>query len=321
MSAVTPAPPAARVADPGRRARAAWLIGLALLLLILPKLIYPVLALDILAWGLFAVAFDLLFGFSGLLSFGHAAFWGSSAYATAYLLSHGQSVPVALLGGTLTALVLAVPIAYLSVRSVGIYFSMITLAFAQMLSFLALQWTAVTGGENGLQGFARPSFLGLDFSDSTTRYYFTLALFAAGFLIAYRAVRSPFGQALQAVRDNEQRAQSVGYDPARFKFTAFLISAGLAGLAGALYTFGHGVVSLEVVNWKTSGEVVMMTLLGGTTTLFGPVVGAGLVLMLRDILTTANLPVGIVTGLVFVLVVLFFRRGVVGTIQHWGRRK
>nr|WP_217449419.1 branched-chain amino acid ABC transporter permease [Deinococcus sp. JMULE3] len=307
--------------DPARVTRAAWLIGLGIILLALPHLIYPVLALDILAWGLFAVAFDLLFGFSGLLSFGHAAFWGTSAYLTAYLLGHGQSVPVAIAGGTLSALALAVPVAYLSVRSSGIYFSMITLAFAQMVSFLALQWTDLTGGENGLQGFARPSFLGLDFSDAQVRYYVCLALFTLGFGVAYRAVRSPFGQAQQAVRDSEQRAQSVGYNPARFKFTAFLLSAGLAGLAGAMYTFGHGVVSLEVVNWRTSGEVVMMTLLGGTTTLFGPVIGAGIVLLLRDVLTTANLPVGIVTGVVFVLVVLFFRRGVVGTLEHWLRRR
>lgn len=305
----------------GRATRAAWLIGLGIVLLILPRLIYPVLALDILAWGLFAVAFDLLFGFSGLLSFGHAAFWGSSAYATAYLLGHGQSVPVAMLGGTLTALVLAVPIAFLSVRSAGIYFSMITLAFAQMIYFVALQWTDVTGGENGVQGFARPTFLGLDFSNNLTRYYFCLAIFALGFYIAYRTVRSPFGQALQAVRDNEQRSQSIGYNPRRFKFTAFLISAALAGLAGSMNAFGHAAVSLDAVKWNTSGEVVMMTLLGGTTTLFGPVVGAGLVLLLQDRLTSSNLPVGIITGLVFVLAVLFFRRGVVGTLQHWLRRK
>ncbi|MPY67394.1 branched-chain amino acid ABC transporter permease [Deinococcus sp. SDU3-2] len=318
---MTVLPRTAARTDRERMTRAAWLVALGVLLLVLPRLIYPVLALDILAWGLFAVAFDLLFGFSGLLSFGHAAFWGSSAYVTAYLLGQGQSVPVAMLGGTLSALALAVPIAFLSVRSAGIYFSMITLAFAQMLSFLALQWTDVTGGENGLQGFERPGFLGLDFSDSVTRYYFCLAVFAVGFYIAYRTVRSPFGQAQQAVRDNEQRAQSIGYNPARFKFTAFLISAALAGLAGSMYAFGHGVVSLEVVNWRTSGEVVMMTLLGGTTTLFGPVIGAGIVLLLRDVLTTANLPVGIVTGLVFVLVVLFFRRGVVGTLQHWMRKR
>ncbi|TDE86206.1 branched-chain amino acid ABC transporter permease [Deinococcus sp. S9] len=318
---MTVLPRTAARTDRQRMTRAAWLIGLGIVLLILPRLIYPVLALDILAWGLFAVAFDLLFGFSGLLSFGHAAFWGTSAYVTAFLLGHGQSVPVALLGGTGSALLMALPIGFLSVRSIGIYFSMITLAFAQMLSFVALQWTDVTGGENGLQGLARPGFLGLDFSDATTRYYFCLVLFALGFYVAYRTVRSPFGQALQAVRDNEQRAQSIGYNPQRFKFTAFLISATLAGLAGSMFTFGHGVVSLDVLNWRTSGEVVMMTLLGGTTTLFGPVIGAGLVLLLRDVLTTANLPVGIVTGLVFVLVVLFFRRGVVGTLQHWLRRR
>lgn len=318
---MTAIPRTAARTDRERTLRAAWLIGLGLLLLILPRLIYPVLALDILAWGLFAVAFDLLFGFSGLLSFGHAAFWGGSAYVTAYLLSSGQSVPVAMLGGTLSALALAVPIAYLSVRSAGIYFSMITLAFAQMVYFVALQWTDVTGGENGLQGFERPSLFGLDFSDSVTRYYFCLAVFALGFYIAYRTVRSPFGQAQQAVRDNEGRAQSIGYNPVRFKFTAFLISAGLAGLAGSMYTFGHGVVSLDVTKWTTSGEVVMMTLLGGTTTLFGPAVGAGLVLLLRDQLTTSSLPVGIVTGLVFVATVLFFRAGVVGTVQGWLRRR
>lgn len=307
--------------DPARRTRVAWLIGLGLLLLILPKVIYPVLALDILAWGLFAVAFDILFGFVGLLSFGHAAFWGSSAYVTAYLLGHGQSVPVAMLGGTMTALSLSTIIAFLSVRSAGIYFSMITLAFAQMLAFAALQWSDFTGGENGLQGFARPNFLGLDFSNSVTRYYFCLVIFVIGFYVAYRTIRSPFGQALVAVRDNEQRAQSIGYNPTRFKYTAFLISATLAGLAGSMYAFGHAAVSLDAVNWRTSGEVVMMTLLGGTSTLFGPVIGAGLVLLLQDRLTTANLPVGIITGLVFVLVVLFFRRGVVGTIQHWLHRK
>ncbi|AFZ66623.1 branched-chain amino acid ABC transporter permease [Deinococcus peraridilitoris] len=309
---------------PGARTRngqAAWLLGLGALLLALPHLMYPVLALDILAFGLFAVAFDLLFGFSGMLSFGHAAFWGVSAYTTGYLLGHGQTVPVAMLGGTLAALLIAVPIGFLSVRSIGIYFSMITLAFAQMISFLALQWTDVTGGENGQQGLARPDLLGLDFTNSVHRYYFALAIFVIGMLIAYRTVRSPFGKTLTAVRDNETRARSVGYSPARFKFTAFLISAGLSGLAGAMFVFGHGVVSLEVVNWRTSGEVVIMTLLGGTGTLFGPVVGAAIVLLLRDVLTTANVPVGIVTGLVFVIVVLFFRRGVVGTLQQWWARR
>ncbi|GGJ72736.1 branched-chain amino acid ABC transporter permease [Deinococcus aquiradiocola] len=303
------------------RARLGWLLLGAALLLALPHFVYPVLALDILAWGLFAVAFDLLFGYAGLLSFGHAAFWGTSAYVTAYALSHGLNVPVSLLAGAASALLLAVPIGFLSVRSYGIYFSMITLAFAQMVSFVALQLTDFTGGENGLQGIPHPNLPGLNFDSNLVRYYFALLVFAAGMAAAYRLVHSPFGRVTQAVRDNEVRAQSVGYAPFRYKFTAFLVSAALAGLAGGLTVFGHGVVSLEVVNWRTSGEVVIMTLLGGTATAFGPLIGAGLVLLLRDYLSTSNFPVGIVTGLVFVLVVLFFRAGVIGTVQNLLRRR
>ena len=308
-------------AAPRPRARLGWLTLGAAALLLLPHFVYPVLALDILAWGLFAVAFDLLFGYSGLLSFGHAAFWGVSAYVTAYTLGHGWNVPLSLLAGAASALLVAVPIGFLSVRSYGIYFSMITLAFAQMISFLALQLTDFTGGENGLQGLPHPSLLGLNFDSNLVRYYFALFVFALGMAVAYRMVHSPFGRVTQAVRDNEVRAQSVGYAPFRFKFTAFLVSATLAGLAGGLSVFGHGVVSLEVTNWRTSGEVVIMTLLGGTATAFGPVVGAGIVLVLRDVLSSSNVPVGIVTGLVFVAVVLFFRAGVVGTVQKLLRRR
>ncbi|AWN23484.1 branched-chain amino acid ABC transporter permease [Deinococcus irradiatisoli] len=315
MSAVTRAPGAAR------HGLGLWALLAAAALLVLPQVLYPVLALDVLAWGLLAVAFNLLFGYTGLLSFGHAAFWALGAYGGGSLLQHGAPVPLAMLGGTAAALIVAVPFGYLSVRSVGIYFSMITLAFAQMVYFLALQWTDVTGGENGLQGLPRPGFLGLNFDSNLQRYYFALAVFALGLYVAFRTVRSPFGLALQAVRDNEQRAQSVGYNPQRFKFTAFLISAGLAGLAGTLFVFGHGVVSLEVANWRTSGEVVIITLLGGTGTLFGPVIGAAIVVILRDVLSTANLPVGIVTGLVFVLTVLFFRQGVLGTLSGLLRRR
>ena len=306
--------------SPRPRARLGWLTLGAAALLLLPHFVYPVLALDILAWGLFAVAFDLLFGYSGLLSFGHAAFWGVSAYVTAYALGHGWNVPLSLLAGAASALLVAVPIGFLSVRSYGIYFSMITLAFAQMISFLALQLTDFTGGENGLQGLPHPSLLGLNFDSNVVRYYFGLFVFALGMALAYRLVHSPFGRVTQAVRDNEVRAQSVGYAPFRFKFTAFLVSASLAGLAGGLSVFGHGVVSLDVTNWRTSGEVVIMTLLGGTATAFGPVVGAGIVLVLRDLLSSSNVPVGIVTGLVFVAVVLFFRAGVVGTVQKLLRR-
>ncbi|WP_407542075.1 branched-chain amino acid ABC transporter permease (plasmid) [Deinococcus radiomollis] len=307
-------------ATPRPRSRLAWLTLGAAVLLLLPHFVYPVLALDILAWGLFAVAFDLLFGYSGLLSFGHAAFWGVSAYVTAYALSHSWNVPLSLLAGATSALLVAIPIGFLSVRSYGIYFSMITLAFAQMISFLALQLTDFTGGENGLQGIPHPNLLGLNFDSNLVRYYFSLAVFALGMALAYRMVHSPFGRVTQAVRDNEVRAQSIGYAPFHFKFTAFLVSATLAGLAGSLSVFGHGVVSLEVTNWRTSGDVVIMTLLGGTATAFGPVFGAGIVLVLRDILSSSNVPVGIVTGLVFVVVVLFFRAGVVGTVQKFLRR-
>jgi branched-chain amino acid transport system permease protein len=294
-----------------RPARPPWL-GLAALAaaLALPHLVYPVLAADILAWGLFAVAFDVLLGFTGLLSFGHAAFWGSSAYATGYLLkAAGLPVPAALLGGVLVALALAVPVAALSIRRQGIYFSMITLAFAQMVYFVALQATELTGGENGVQAIPRPPLLGLDLGDPVARYYLILALAGLGFLVAWRTVRSPFGRALRAIRDNEPRAQSLGYRTPRFKLVAMLISAGLTGLAGGLYALAHGVVALEVVHWTTSGLVVMMTILGGIGTLWGPVLGAVVVLVLRDRLASSPGRPGVVTGGIFIAI-LFLRYGV-----------
>ncbi len=255
-------------------------IGVLLVLFILPRMIYPILAVDILSWGLFALAFDLVFGYVGLLSFGHAMFWGTSGYVTAnVLLRTGLPVPVAILAGTVAALVLALPTGYLSIRSAGIYFSMIT-------------------------HFDNPLHL----------YYFTLTLAALGYLVAARAIESPFGQALRAIRDNRIRAQSVGYDPRVQMLVAFLLSAGLSGLAGGLHTVGHGVVSLDAVNWSTSGIVVMMTLLGGTGTLLGPLVGATLVLLLQDALAFSTSASGVVTGAVFALTVLFFRRGVIGTL-------
>ena len=289
--------------------------------LVLPHFIYPVLAADILAWGLFAVAFDLMLGYAGLLSFGHAAFWGVSAYATAYGLSAFKlPVPLALLGGVAAALLIGLPISLLAIRRLGTYFAMTTLAFAQMVFFVAVQWTDVTGGENGVQGVPRPSLLGLEFENSLSTYYFVLLVAALGFAVAWRAVHSPFGQVLRAIRDNETRAKSVGYDTRQFKLTAMLISTGLAGLAGGLYTVNHGAVGLEVVQQTTSGSVVMMTILGGIGTLWGPVIGAGITLLLRDYLASTPGATGIVTGAVFVVVVLLFRRGVVGTILERLRR-
>jgi branched-chain amino acid transport system permease protein len=303
---------------------ARWFVRATFLfvLLLLPQFIYPVLALDILCYGLFALAFDIVFGYCGLLSFGHAAFWGVSGYTVANVLMRTSlPVPVALLAGAAASLAIGLPIGFLSIRSSGIYFSMITLAFGQMIDFIAKQWEEMTGGDNGLPGLPRPGFLGIDFNDTTHTYYFELVLVIIGFAIAVRAIHSPFGRAMLAIRDNEARAQSVGYDPRRQKLLAFVLSATLSGLAGAIYCAGHGVVSLDVVNWTTSGLVVMMTLLGGTGTLLGPPVGAAIVLLLRDALSTRAGAVGVVTGLVFVLTVLFFRRGVVGTLlRQWELR-
>lgn len=317
------APERAAVPPLPRAGRLPWL-GLAGLAaaLALPYLVYPVVAADILAWGLFAVGFNILLGYAGLLSFGHAAFWGSSAYATGYLTTAlGWPLPAAVLAGTLVALALAVPISWLSIRRQGIYFSMITLAFAQMVYFLALQLTGVTGGENGIQGIPRPSAPGLDLSSPNGTYYVVLAVALVGFGFAWRTVHSPFGRTLLAIRDNEVRARSVGYDTPRFKRTAMLISAGLAGLGGALYAVNHGVVALEVVHWTTSGLVVMMTILGGIGTLWGPIAGVAVVLLLRDALSSNPGATGVVTGLVFITTVLLFRRGIVGTIlARFGRR-
>ena len=296
--------------------RVPWVGLIALVIaIILPHLIYPVLAADILAWGLFAVAFDLLLGYAGLLSFGHAAFWGTSAYTTAYVLSHANvPVPVALVAGVLAALAVGLPISLLAIRRLGTYFAMTTLAFAQLVFFVAVQWTDVTGGENGVQGVPRPNLLGLDFSDALSKYYFVLIVAALGFALAWRTVHSPFGQVLRAIRDNETRARSVGYDTRRFKLIAMLISTGLAGLGGGLYAVNHGTVALEVVQQTTSGSVVMMTILGGIGTLWGPLIGAGITLLLRDYLASTPGATGIVTGAVFVASVLLFRRGVVGTV-------
>jgi branched-chain amino acid transport system permease protein len=294
-----------------------WIVRaiIVVLALLLPHLMYPTLAVEILCGGLFALAFDLVFGYVGLLSFGHAAFWGTASYVAANMLVRtGLPVPVAIIAGALAALVVSIPIGYLSIRSSGIYFSMITLAFAEMIHFVALQADQWTGGDNGMPGIPRPPFLGIDFSDGVQLYYFALVFVAAGYLLATRAVTSPFGQALRAIRDNRVRAQSVGYNPREQMLLAFVLSAFLSGLAGSINTVAHGVVSLDSVHWRLSGEVVMMTLLGGSTTVLGPFVGAAVVRALEHFLASSTAAVGIVTGAVFVVTVLFFRRGVVGSL-------
>lgn len=288
--------------------------------LALPWLIYPPVAMDIAAMALFAVALDLLLGFTGLLSFGHAAFWGSSAYVTGLVAIHyGVPFPVAVLGGALFAMLLAVPIGYVSVRRSGIYFAMVTLAFAQMLYFIANKWSGLTGGENGLQAVPK-TFFGIEpvETDSFFFYYAALPIILLGMWAAWRIVHSPFGRVLVAIRDNAPRAQALGYDVERYKVIAFVLSAGLSGLAGGVFAISHGFVALPELHWTTSGEVVLITVLGGIGTLWGGILGAAVVVTMADQLASSGFDgIGIITGSVFIVVVLLFRRGIWGTGRHY----
>ncbi|UWZ60037.1 branched-chain amino acid ABC transporter permease [Dactylosporangium aurantiacum] len=274
-----------------------------------------------LCWALFAVAVDLLLGYGGLLSFGHAAFWGTSAYTAGLAAAHlGVPFPVAVLGGALAAAALAAPIGYLAVKRSGIYFAMVTLAFAQLVYFVANEWSSVTGGENGLQSVPRELF-GLDLSDPYYFYYAALPVAALGMLLAWRVVHSPFGRVLVAIRDNPARARALGYPAHRYKLLAFVLSAFVAGLGGGLFAVAHGFVSLDVVHWTTSGKGVVLVVLGGIGTLWGGVVGAALVVNLEDQLSQAGFTlIGLVTGGIFVLVVLLFRRGLWGSAVWLLRR-
>jgi branched-chain amino acid transport system permease protein len=304
----------------GRLVRRLVLLGIGVLAaLVLPLVIYPPVASDILAWALFALSVDLLLGFTGLLSFGHAAFWGGSAYVTGIIaIRLGVPFPVAILGGMIFAMAIAVPIGYLSVRRSGIYFAMVTLAFAQMIYFVANQWLDVTGGENGLQGVP-VSFFGISAveTDSFTFYYAALVLIVIGMVAGWRIVHSPFGRVLTAIRDNSARARALGYDVERYKLIAFVLSAGLAGLAGGVFTISHGFVSLQEVDWPTSGKVVLMTVIGGIGTLWGGAIGAAVIVLLEDQLSSSGFEgTGIITGAIFIIVVLLFRRGIWGTAQN-----
>lgn len=291
--------------------------------LVLPRIVYPVLALEILAWGLFAMAVDLLLGFGGLLSFGHAAYWGVAGYVAGIVARDaGMPYPLAALAGLVAAAALAVPLGYLSLRRTGIYFAMVTLAFAQMLYYVANELRPITGGENGLQGVPR-TFPGLSLGPSLSFYYAALPLVVLGYLAAYRIVHSPFGHVLVSIRDNEARAQALGYDTARYKLIAFVLSAALAGLAGSVYTLGEHFASLELLHWSTSGQVVLMSVLGGLGTLWGGVLGAAVFLELRDALSTSDLlrdAPGVVSGAVFIVIVLALRRGLWPTAADLARR-
>jgi len=292
---------------------------------------YPVFLMKLLCFALFACAFNLLIGFTGLLSFGHAAFFGSAGYVTGHLLANvGLSPELGILAGVAASAALGLVIGSLAIRRQGIYFSMITLALAQMVYFAALR-SPFTHGEDGLQGVPRGRLLGfIDLSSDLTMYYVVLAIFVLGFALIVRTVHSPFGQVLKAIKENEPRAISLGYDADRYKLLAFVLSAALTGLAGATKTVVLGFETLTDVHWTMSGLVVLMTLVGGMGTMAGPIIGAFIIVALENKLgdlgtmlaeTTgiewfASLgeSVGMVTGLIFIVCVLLFRRGIVGEI-------
>jgi branched-chain amino acid transport system permease protein len=292
-----------------------WVV-LLLLGLAAPFLVYPVFAMNVLCLALFASAFNLLLGYTGLLSFGHAAFFGSAAYVTGYAAKvWGLPTELAVLSGVAVATALGAAIGGLAIRRSGIYFAMVTLGFAQLVYFLVVQM-AWTGGEDGLQGVPRGKALGLvPLDHPLAMYYFVFAAFLAGFWVIWRAIHSPFGHVLRAVRENEPRALSLGYDVDRYKVVAFVLSAALSGLGGSLKVLVLQFASLSDVRWQFSGEVVLMTLLGGMGTVLGPSVGALLVVSLENYLADVGSWVTVITGGVFVVCVLAFRRGIVGEVR------
>ena len=291
------------------------------LLVVAPFVVYPVFLMKALCFALFACAFNLLIGYVGLLSFGHAAFLGSAGYATAHAAKvWGLPPELAILFGTAVAAVLGVAIGAVTIRSRGIYFANITLAFAQMIFFFSLQ-AKFTGGEDGIQAVPRGTFLGLlDLREMYVLYFVVLAIFLIGFVVVYRAIHSPFGQVLKAVRENEPRAVSLGYRAEHYKLIAFALSATLSGLAGGTKAIVFQLASLTDVHWTMSGEVVLMTLLGGLGTVFGPVVGAFILVALENYLAQLGAWVTIVQGAIFVVCVLTFRRGVVGELGRLLRK-
>ncbi len=306
-----------------RNARIIW--GLVLALLVIAPFVglYPVFMMKALCFAIFACAFNLLLGYTGLLSFGHACFLGSAAYVTGWVVrSAGLSPELGLLAGVLVAAALGLVVGLIAIRREGIYFAMITLAMAQMIYFVCLQ-VPFTGGEDGLQGVPRGKLFGLlSLRNDLAMYYLVLAVFVAVFLGILRIVHSPFGQVLKAIRENEPRAISLGYDVARYKLLAFVLSAALAGLAGSLKTLVLGFATLTDVHWSLSGEVILMTLLGGLGTFAGPVIGAFTIIGLQNFLADrVGSWVTVIIGVIFVVCVIAFRRGFVGELIAWQQRR
>jgi branched-chain amino acid transport system permease protein len=299
-----------------------WSLGAAFVVMVVvfavgPFVVYPVFLMKALCFALFACAFNLLIGYGGLASFGHALFFGWASYVTACTAkTWGWPPEFALVAGTATAAVLGVVAGGLAIRRQGIYFAMITLALSQMMYFFALE-AKFTGGEDGIQGVPRGRLFGLfDLSHEMTMYVFVLIVFLAGFLLIYRIINSPFGEVLKAIRENEPRTISLGYKTERYKLVAFVLSATLSGLAGGLNSLVFQLASLTDVHWTMSGDVLLMTLLGGLGTVFGPVVGAFIVIAMQNYLAPFGQWVLVIQGAIFVVCVLLFRRGIVGEIAQ-----
>lgn len=311
-------PASARGTMRGRVVQAVLWVALVGFVLVAPAFLYPVFVMQLLCFALFASAFNLLIGFTGLLSFGHAAFFGGAAYIAGYVIKGwGFSPLVGIMTGALFAAALGFAIGALAIRRQGIYFAMITLALAQIVYFFALQ-LPFTGGENGLQGIPRGYLFGfIDLNQTLAMYYFVAAIFLIGFVLIYRIIHSPFGQVLQAIRENEPRAQSLGYNVDRYKLIAFVLSASIAGLAGSTKAVVFQFASLTDAHWQTSGEVILMTLLGGMGTIFGPVAGAFIVVTLQHTLASIGSWVQVVIGATFIASVLLFRRGVIGELARF----
>lgn len=285
--------------------------------LVAPFLGYPIFLMKVLCFALFASAFNLLIGYTGLLSFGHAMFFGFAAYVSGHAAKvWGLTPELAILAGTLSAAVMGALTGWLAVRRQGIYFAMVTLALAQMVYFICVQ-APFTYAEDGIQSIPRGALFGmLDLSGDRTMYYVVFAVFMLGLLAIYRIIHSPFGQVLKSIRENEARALSLGYDVDRYKLVAFILSAAFAGLAGATKSLAFGLATLTDVSWQMSGEVVLMTLLGGMGTIFGPALGAAIIVTMQNYLSGMGSMVTIIMGVTFVACVLLFRRGIVGEIEH-----
>ncbi len=304
-------------------ARAAWAAGLVLLIAAPFIGLYPIFIMNAMCFAIFACAFNLLLGFTGLLSFGHAAYLAAAAYTTGWLVrSAGWPPELGVLAGTGVAAALGLVVGLISIRRQGIYFAMVTLAMAQMLYFVFLQ-APFTGGEDGLQGVPRGKLFGLlPLTDDRAMYFVVLAVFVAVFLAIIRIVHSPYGQVLKAIRENEPRAVSLGYDVDRYKLLAYVLSTALAGLAGSLKTLVLGFATLSDAHWSLSGEVVLMTLLGGLATFAGPVIGAFTIIGLQNYLADrVGSWVTVIIGAIFVVCVLAFRKGFVGELLAWQARR